>query len=239
MLSEEFLDEFRKRNPGAKLIMYQWDSNKSNPFQHLLDKFDKVYSFDFDDCKSFTPLNYQPLFYSDDIGMLAKDVLEYDFFFMGWFLQERYDAVIKFREFAIRNGFRVKIYLYMPFSSWLKEYLQGNKLDRNIVSLKKMKRTEYLSTLNKSNVMVDTSSPNQTGLAMRVVEALASGTKVLTNNYRITEDRGYDKNYVSFFDPQKPFVETSFLQRQLTYKVKNILSIEAWLKSIFMKDEEY
>lgn len=237
MLSEEFLDEFRRINPKAKLIMYQWDSNKTNPYSHLLKYFDKSCSFDFEDCKKFPQLNYIPLFYSDDVGKMIKDKndLIYDFFFMGWYFPERYIAVCKFKEFAIRNDYTLKAYLYMPLSSYIKEYINGNKLDMTIISFKHMKRGEYLNILSKTNVMVDASSPNQTGLAMRIIEALGSDTKILTNNYRIKDDvKIYDKDYISFFDANSPAIESSFLKSKVTHKIKNLLSLEEWLENVFM-----
>lgn len=236
MMPADFPESFRKLHAGAKLIMYQWDSNKTNPYSHLLKYFDKAYSFDFEDCKKFKELNYLPLFYSDDVRTLVKpsENFKYDFFFMGWHLPERYNAVIKFKQYAERNGFKIKAFLYIPVTSYIKEYLKGNKLDLNIVSLKHMSRTEYLDILNKSRVMVDASSNSQTGLAMRVIEALAAGTKVLTNNTRIKEDvKIYDKDYVSFFDEENPVVEASFFQTIPTFNIKNLLSLNEWLTDIF------
>ena len=242
MLSEDFLEKFKEINPDAKLIMYQWDSNKTNPYDHLLDYFDLAYSFDFEDCERFTKVNYLPLFYSDDIGKLIKDKnnLKYDFFFMGWYFSERYNAVMRFKEFSTKKGLKLKAFLYMPISSYIKERFNGTKLDMSVISLKHMKRNEYLDTLNKTNVMVDASSPNQTGLAMRIIEALGSGTKILTNNHRIKDDvLIYDESYISFFDANNPFIEPAFLQSKATHKIKNLLSLEDWLKSIFIQDGKY
>jgi hypothetical protein len=236
MLSKEFLDDFRKMNPNAKLIMYQWDSNKTNPYSHLLSSFDRACSFDFEDCDKYLSLNYIPLFYTDDVKIKIKDEnnLTYDFFFMGWFYPERYDAVIKFKEFALQNGYKLKAFLFMPFSSYIKERFRGNKLDMSVVSLTHMKRHEYLYLLNKTNIMVDASSPNQTGLAMRIIEALASGTKVLTNNYKIKDDlKIYNDDYIAFFDAHNPFVADNFVKSKVSRKIKNLLSIEEWLKTIF------
>jgi hypothetical protein len=236
MMPTDFLENFRQINPDAKLIMYQWDSNNTNPYSHLLKYFDKTYSFDFEDCKKFNRLNYLPLFYSDDVGELVKapENLEFDFFFMGWHMPERYKAVLKFKEYAEKNGFKIKAFLYMPVTSYIKEYLKGNKLDLTVISLKHMPRTEYLDILNKTRIMVDASSNSQTGLAMRVIEALAAKTKILTNNLRIKDDvKIYNNDYVSFFDEKNPFVEQAFLYAAPTFNIENLLSLEGWLIDIF------
>lgn len=238
-ITDEFLIEFRKLNPQAKLIMYQWDSNNSNPYTHLLGRFDKVCSFDFEDCRVFPSLKYIPLFFSDDIKTIVnnKAQAEYDFFFMGWYFPERYKAILKFKEYAAENGFKLKAFLYLPISSYIKERLKGADLDRSIVSFKSMKRRDYLNFLSETKVMVDVSSPNQTGLAMRVIEALASNTKILTNNHKIKEDPEiYSADYIAFLDEKKPAVERSFINSGLEVQTNKLLTIEEWLKRVFFNE---
>lgn len=240
MLPGEFIDEFRRRNPNARLIMYQWDSNKTNPFAGLIKSFDITWSFDFEDCKNNPGLNYLPLFFSEDILNLTrkKYVKIYDFFFMGWYLPERYEAAIRFREFCRQNNFSIKAYLYMPFTSYLKERLRGVKPDRSIVSLKHMKRKHYLDLLSQSSVVVDVSSPNQTGLAMRIIEALAANSKILTNNHHIKEDPTvYNPECVAFLDEKNPQFDRGFFSKSCTDAQKNLLSLGDWLKVIFIEPD--
>jgi len=238
-ITDEFLVEFKRLNPQSKMIMYQWDSNKTNPYAHLLDRFDHAYSFDFEDCRVFPALNYIPLFFSDDVKTIISDKKQaaYDFFFMGWFFPERYQAVVKFKEYAETNGFKLKAFLYMPLSSYIKERLKGVKLDMTIVSFKRMKRNDYLEFLKQTKVMVDVSSPNQTGLAMRVIEALASNTKILTNNHKIKDDPEiYNTDRIAFLDEKEPFVEPSFLDFKAGSANNKLLPIEEWLKRIFFSN---
>ena len=234
----EFIERFKSKNPKAVLIMYQWDSNETNPFSHLLEYFNVCYSFDFQDCSTFKRLQYLPLFYTDDIlpFVNSKEYPDYDFFFMGWFFPERYQAVLKFKQFALNNNYTIKAFLFMPFTSYVKAILKRTSIDRSIVSFKPMKRKQYLEILSKSRVMVDVSNPNQTGLAMRVVEALATNTKVLTNNYRLTEDSNiYNKAAVAFFDDHNPQLSNDFLDNNRIYTNSSVRSIEEWLKLIFAK----
>jgi hypothetical protein len=240
MLPEEFVQEFRRRNPRGRLIMYQWDSNKTNPFTGLIKCFNTVYSFDFEDCKNNPGLNYLPLFFSEDILSLAQEKRDklYDFFFMGWYLPERYEAVIRFREFCSQNNFSLKVYLYMPFTSYLKERLRGIKPDRSIVSLKHMKRENYLELLGQSSVVVDVSSPNQTGLAMRIIEALAANAKILTNNHHIKEDPTvYNPECVAFLDEKNPVIDAAFLSKKCAGAKQRLLSLGDWLKTIFYEPD--
>lgn len=237
MLSANFIYKFKKLYPEAKTIMYQWDSNKANPFSDVAVLFDRVYSFDFKDCNDLQFVKYIPLFYTDDLIPYRenKQEVEYDFFFMGWCFPERYKAVVSFREFTIVNNYKLKAFLYMPFLSYLKEVLKGNFLDRSIISFTPMSRSEYLNVLSKSKVMVDVSNPRQTGLAMRVIEALAMNVKVLTNNINLSQDKNVEKTKLfSFFDEKIVYVKEDFINDKSYTSINNhMLSLELWLKNIF------
>jgi len=234
-MPEDFLYKFKLKNPLAKLVMYQWDSERTNPFSHLISFFDFKYSFDFQDCASFSELEYLPLFYTDDVSEVNQDNIEFDFFFMGYFFAERYDAVLRFREFALKNNYSLKAFLYIPFTTYLKNIIRGKRIDRSIVSLIPMGRKEYLNCLSKSKVMVDVSNPNQTGLAMRIIEALATNTKVLTNNYRLREDtKIYNRDAISFFDDKNPTLDNNeFLDIKNNPTKDKVLPINSWLQLIF------
>jgi hypothetical protein len=236
MLSNAFVETFKRRNPAAITIMYQWDSNRAHPFSHLVESFDRVHSFDFEDCENLPALNYLPLFYTDDVKQVAMQQRphgEFDFFFLGSYFPERYAAMINFREYVEKNGWKLRAFLYIPFTYYVKERLKGVKLDRSIISLKQMPRSEYLDTLSRSRVMVDVSSPRQTGLAMRIIEAFACRTKVLTNNRRLEEDKLYTPEYVAFFDDKMPRVDKAFVTSSPQVQSIGVLSIGEWLERIF------
>lgn len=234
-MTTSFLDEFRKFNPGSKTIMYQWDSQRTNPFSHLIDSFDMVKTFDFQDCENFN-IKYIPLFYTKDVENYAQKVkvYEYDFFFMGVFFDERYEAVLKFKEFCAGNGYKLRSFLYMPFTTRVKYFLKRKTLDRSVVSFKHMERTQYLELLSKSRIMVDVSNSKQTGLAMRVIEALACQTKVATNNgFFKKDDLIRDSGMVSLFNLNDINIEQDFLDVKFKETQKITLSLEEWLKKIF------
>lgn len=242
MLPSDFIEKFKNYNSNAKTIMYQWDSNRTNPFSIVADYFDKVFSFDFEDCNNMSFIKYLPLFYTDDLNSYKenKPESEYDFFFMGWCFPERYKAVLSFRNYMITNGYKLKAFLYMPLSSYIKEMFKGNFLDRSIVSFSPMSRNEYLNILAKSKVMVDVSNPGQTGLAMRVIEALAMDIKVLTNNSNLQQDKFIGKfESISLFDENNIHIDENFAKKNALDKTSQVmLSLEEWLNTIFKKDED-
>lgn len=235
MMPVSFLEGFKKQNPDSKAIMYQWDSQRTNPFSHLIESFDIVKTFDFEDSENLK-IEYIPLFYTHDVESYRSinKSYEYDFFFMGFFFEERYEGVLKFKEFCVRNGYKLKPFLYMPFTTRVKYFLRRKKLDRSIVSFKHMDRAEYLNILSKSRIMVDVSNPRQTGLAMRVIESLACNTKVATNNVFFKKDKNIaNSGMVSLFDLNKIFIQQDFFDKDIIQNEKIVLSLEEWLKQIF------
>jgi hypothetical protein len=235
MMPMGFLKEFRINNPGSKAIMYQWDSERTNRFSHLVAAFDRVCSFDFEDCENILNVHYLPLFYIDDVREAASKLNKqkiYDFFFMGWYFPERYAAILNFREYAQKQNWKLKAFLYMPFTTYIKERLRGVKIDHSIISFRQMGRKEYLSILCSSKVMVDVSNPNQTGLAMRIIEAFACGAKVLTNNKWLMQDKLYISSNVCFFDDKSPRIEDESLLNIPASPCAGVLPIEKWLREL-------
>ena len=231
MMPAEFLIKFKTLFPNAKLLMYQWDSNRTNRFSHLVQYFDKVLSFDFKDSDDFS-LEYLPLFYTKDLIPYKKESPKvYDFFFMGTYLPERYNALVKFKE-KYENNYNIKSFIYIPKSSWIKEYLKGIKLSKKICHTVPIGREEYLSILSKTRVMVDVSNKAQTGLAMRIIEALSLGVKVATNNNYILKDPLYNINNICIFDADNPVINEDFVLKPF-YKVEYTLSIDEWINRLF------
>lgn len=186
LLTFEFLNLFSNKNPTAFKIMYQWDSEKMNPFVHLQDSFDVIYSFDFKDCSDYKTLIYLPLFYTKDIKEENSKNEMYDLFFMGWYLPERYSALIKMKNDVKGTSLRMKNFIYLPFTSFVKELFKGHFFwDNEVISFNPMTRKDYIHYLNHSRAIVDVSNKLQTGLAIRIMEAFALKKKIITNNIYI------------------------------------------------------
>lgn len=240
MIPKFFIDAFKRSNPNSKSIMYQWDSQKTNPFKHIINSFDVVQTFDVMDSKELK-IKYLPLFYTKDVEKHRRIPKEcdYDFFFMGFFFEERYDAVLKFKEFCKQNGYKLNSFLFMPFSTRVKYFFKGIKIDRTIVSFKHMNRSHYLQTLSRSRIMVDVSNPRQTGIAMRVIESLACNTNVLTNNVYFQNDDVISKSgMVYLFDFNNIFIPKDVFEPKDPQNKEIVFSLSQWLMQIFTLTDE-
>lgn len=237
-MPKSFIEVFKIKNPQAHTIMYQWDSDNNNRFLHLISCFNKVFSFDRQDACN-NDLKYLPLFYTKDIEEIKiKSIVthKYDILFFGYYIKERYDGMLKLIEFANKNDIKLKTFLYVPFSVYIKELLKGNKLDFRLINLNPLSRTAYLDLLANSQVVFDTSSLNQSGLSMRVIETIVAGKKLITSNKNITLEDFYNPKQVHLYEAEQIKNILPFLESDLLYVDSNCLSLKKWIYEIFALD---
>lgn len=237
MLPEFFLEKIKKINPNIKMIMSQWDAERENPYFHLINSFDKVFSFDYEDCKQNQKLIHRPLFFSKDVEKFKQDnqKIIYDYFFMGAYIPERYNAILKFKNFIKDRNLSAKLFVYIPFTTYVKEKIKGKKLDMEILSTTPLDRNTYLKLLSSSKVMVDVSNENQTGLAMRVIEAVGAEKKIVTSNKFIINEKFYNESTVQLFSLKDFSLDESFLKSKKVNEVDvNYYSLKNWVKEHFL-----
>jgi hypothetical protein len=97
-----------------------------------------------------------------------------------------------------------------------------------------MKETDLLNYYKRSDIIVDINNVNQTGLSMRVIEAIGCGKKILTTNNNIFECISLPKEYVSIIN-QNFEIDINFISQRTIQSALNIQSlyIENWLDTIF------
>lgn len=241
MMPPSFIVALKANLPNINTIMYQWDSDKSNPYSHLIPYFDRVLSFDSFDCATIKSISYLPLFYSNEIKNIRVNIQsydnQYDFFFIGWYMPERYKALMAFKQFCEDNNYRIKEYIYIHFTSYIKEKLKGVTLDKSVLFFKPLKRKQYLNIISKSKALVDVSSVNQSGLAIRIIEALGAGKKVVTNNAKVKLDLLYSEEFIALIDAEKPYISPTFFDNVDTTKnnlkiIENYY-IDNWIDCLF------
>ncbi len=236
-----FVKTIKKKNPGIKCIMYQWDANTNSPFINLPEKhnvlpeFEKIFSFDFKDVEEHRFLKYSPTFHTDEFLKLANSNHQkctYDFFYFGSYLPERYAGLLKFREFAEAGGHKLKTHFYMSYRYYQIEKLKGTVLDKSVINFKPMTRQEYLDLFMQSKAIVDVSNAKQTGLAMRVIDAIGAGKKVLTTNGWIVKEPSYNTKQIQIIDIDNITIPEGFLEEKLEF-LKPDYTIDHFLTIIF------
>ncbi|WP_231427169.1 hypothetical protein [Pedobacter sp. Leaf250] len=239
-----FVKKIKEINPGIKTIYYQWDSNTNSPFMNqeqkynVLAEFDAKFSFDYKDVQDYPELSYSPTFYTDEImamGEHPSNTIKFDLFYFGSYLPERYTGLLKFMEFAKANDYILKSHFYMPIRYYIIERLKGTKIDLKLIKFNKMSREEYILNLSRSKTIIDVSNAKQSGMAMRVLDALGSGKKVITTNQWVKNDPSYDPNQIAIIDISAIKLPINFIEDKTILSLKKEFTMNKWIERIFIK----
>ncbi|WP_316763075.1 hypothetical protein [Pedobacter aquatilis] len=230
-----FIKKIKAKNPNIECIMYQWDSNKNDPYYHLIDYFDKVYTFDYKDYKEQEKLRFLQLFYTEDIDKINKKEdapVKYTFFCLSAFTLSRYQAILSFTDFCDKNNFKLKSYCYIPYKTYIKyKYLKRIPLDKNLLSFKSLPRNQYLEFLENSAIVVDFNHANQTGLSMRVIETYGARKKIFTTNLSILDNPIFSPSWVQTLDLER--IEMPIYAGDINLEDMEDLSFDTWVKVLF------
>lgn len=235
-IPKEFIFCIRKNNPQIKCIMYQWDSNLNNPYFQNCEYFDKVFSFDYFDVNANSKIEYLPLFFTDEILTLKYSNPTIDLLFVSSYFPDRYEKLFKIEDFAIRNNLSFYFYMFIPKSTYVKEFVFGRVKNRKYLNFKTLKREIYIDCLKKSKVIIDYSHPQQTGLSMRIIEAIGAQKSIFTNNPNISKEDVYNTEKVLIIDFDNFIIPDGFIGNTINKTYNNLFQnyyIENWLSKIF------
>lgn len=232
-MPQEFVSLFRDKNPAAKCIMYQWDSEKANPYIHLRDLFDWIMTFDVKDAETYH-LKLLHLFYHDGYRKIADSrqgkEYEYDFIYTSSFKKERYEALIDLEKRL--QGFRFYHFIYQPLRSYVIQRLSGYPIRRELISFTPMAEQEMLNLLSRTRCVIDVTPSIQTGMPIRILEALGAHVPILTTNEFAQNFLG-KKSFIQKLSDTTDFGK--FLQTCHTDSFDGVenFSIDEWLYNIF------
>lgn len=238
-----FLSRLRVLNPQATFILYMWDSifYKKRTVDHLA-SFDRLFSFDQDDCEKYPMLKFRPLFFLNEYKDVAQCCdYEYDFSFIGTAHSDRYALIQK-----IQNQLKdmcLKSYWYLYLQDW--KLFFWNKLTNSAFIKAQLhdfrytplSKDEVLEIVRKSKVVIDIQHPKQVGLTMRTIEMLGAQRKLVTTNASIRNYDFFQEDNILVIDRKKPQITESFVRKDYKILDDNIYfkySLDGWLEDIFM-----
>jgi len=193
-----FLVNLRRANPSARFVFYAWDALKNeNNCLEVLDCFDELFSFDWEDATSRREFTYLPLFYTAEFEPPPAGEIQrrYQLSFVGTLHTDRYAFVKKL--FEGRSGtfsfFHVQARWYFAVAKYLTR--EHRTARWNDVSFHKLNRQRVAEIFRDSVAVLDIPRHGQSGLTIRTFEVLASGSVLVTTNPAITRE--------PFFDPSR------------------------------------
>jgi len=241
-ISPVIVKKLRHSHPEARIIMYYWDSMANNHnAKGLLSCFDKVLSFDKEDCKKMN-LEHLPLFYIPQYAEIAKKGVKqkYDMMFAGTTHSERYEFVNGIANQITRQGGKCFIWFYFPNKlNFYKlkidnlRFLHAKIKSFNFTPMSRDKLLEYYAV---SRIQIDMQHPKQTGLTMRTIETLGAKKKLITTNPYVKEYDFYRPENILVVDRFNPLIPKEFIDtpwQEIPENIYNKYSISSWLNTIF------
>lgn len=241
-----FLENFRGRNPNAKMIFYSYDSVKEYPkFHQLYSYFDLNFTFEPKDALKYN-LHFRPLFFLNEYAQHEKsDQRKHDLVFIGSAHTDRYLIGQKVRELCDELQLRSYFYYYAPGKTTfiLKKIFDKNlqKFDRKKLSFKKLSHQEIADIYRDSFAVLDINKPFQNGLSMRTFEALASGKKLLTTNSDIKNYPFYNSENIHILERNDLKIKADFFQtpfQKINSEILERMSLDSWISCLFEKPQD-
>lgn len=236
IITEEFLNKVKQKNPNAKFIMYQWDSMQNNSYDKLIKYFDKTFTFDMLDAKKLN-IKYLPLFYiSKYENIKLKQNRKYDLVFCGSYHGNRLEIIKSVSDECKKLNLNKKLYLYIPKTILIKRIFTSQiKLsDLQYLSTKSVNDDYIIDLYSNTKAVLDIENINQNGLTIRTFEVLGSGLKLITTNKNIVDDEIYDSQNIYFLNRNQINLKLSFFkeislkkQEYIDYNLKN------WIQNVF------
>ena len=231
----------KKLQPGARFILYMWDSfeNKENSYS-LVDFFDKKVTFDKQDSEYYG-MQFLPLFYIDLYSNLEiKKTYEYDICFIGTAHSDRYEIGKSLEKMGEQYNLKVFTYFYLPsvVIFWIRKlFLHKYKYGRiGDFSFLPLTQKQIADIFENSKVILDINHPLQSGLTSRTLETLGAKRKLITTNQNVVNYDFYNNQNVYVFDRNNPKLERAFFTsdfKQLDDPVYAKYSLHSWLINLF------
>ena len=241
-ISDIIIERLRNIHPEAKIIMYYWDSIANNHnAKGMLKCFDKVLSFDKNDCRDFG-LEFLPLFYIPQYEEVSRKDVEqkYDLMFAGTVHSERYEYVNTIVKQVRKVGGKCFTWFYFPSKVNFYKLKWDNPKFRSAnikdFQFSPMPREQLLDYYAASRIQIDMQHPKQTGLTMRTIETLGAKKKLITTNLDVKNYDFYRPDNILIVDRENPQITKEFVEApwsDIPEEIYKKYSISSWLNTIF------
>ena len=181
----EVLQEFRKKFPFAKKILYLWDSVAHIKIIHKkFAYFDKIFSFDKDDVKKYKFLEYAYWGYTKEFEISGNSAPEYDLSFIGTLHSVRPAVLSKIEKQCHALGLSFYQFLYLPhpvvflYNKLTNKNFKGVKYTR--LHRKPLSTEETIQIYKNSRAILEIENSRQSGATTRLGETLGMQKKLVT-----------------------------------------------------------
>ncbi|HBO74403.1 MAG TPA: lipopolysaccharide biosynthesis protein [Marinilabiliales bacterium] len=223
----------------AKFVLYLWDSIENNKNPKIFNYFDRILSFDRQDCTNNTGFIFRPLFYIDyfkKIGEEKKQIFHFDFSFIGTVHSDRYFILKDIIKNCNNSETSFKVIMYLPSKLlfWFRKITEKrfSKVPYSDIEFNSIPFKEVTECFRFSKAIIDIQHPKQTGLTMRTIETLGAKKKLITTNKTVTEYDFYNSDNIHIMERDSPNIPLDFLiseYKELPDYIYKKYSIDGWI----------
>ena len=231
-IQKDTLNELKYLFPNAEFILYLWDDIARNTnYFNIYKAFDKIYSFDKEDCIKYN-LEHLPLFFSNEY-IYNNQKKTTQLFTSCSEHSDRIKIIDLFCHYCKNNNIKYKFRVVRSKFSFIKNYLLDKLRKRDYVTFKSISREQNANAMKSAFAVLDIEHSSQNGLSMRIFEALASKCKIITTNEKIKEYDFYSPQNIIIYDRNKEikipqeFWETPF--DEMTVKNIHKYNVSEWI----------
>lgn len=216
-ISNEIYNNIRINNKRAIFILYIWDDIKGLfKFSHYK-YFDKVFSYNIEDCSRYG-FRYLSIF-TEHREIEKIENRKYDISIVATANKQRIKMAKRLYN-KYKDKYNFYIYFYSPDSKF--EFFAHKE---------PMNFQQYMSILAESKATLEVVRHKQKGPTTRNFDALETGTKIITNNKHITKYDFCDSNI--FIINRKCSIPFCFLNEKYNQINYNPVYINKWIQEIF------
>lgn len=230
---KSILELFKESNPNAECILYQYDTLKRYPhIIDLFDLFDRIYSFDIEDCKQYN-LILRPLFFVDTEK--NNTFIKYDISSVASYYPERLQMIQKLKKQCRKDNIKCYFFIYLYWKSFVKNFVRLYK-SFYYISLRSLSKEKMLAILDETKAILDVPIQNQDGLTMRTLEVIGKEKKLITTNSSIIKYNFYNSNNIFLLKESNMSDVKRFLATEIQSIDKEILdkySLSFFCKVVF------
>ena len=223
LLNDEILNLLRSKTDN--FIAYYWDSVSFFCRKALIKGvFNKVYSFDTEDCKKYGFNQLTNFYYFDKIPATVNNnvycLLSND---------KRTPIVEKIGKYLSEKG----------IANTLKVFCNKPAATQYVLPIHRV--IPYQIMLNEiaaSAILLEIQKEEQRGLTFRPFEALGLSKKLITNNKRIKEYDFYDANNICIIDNEDISIPADFFTtpyKQINEAIKRKYHLDNWIETLFIQ----
>lgn len=187
-----FVNNLKQKYINSKHIIYLTDVHKARRlnYKFLKETYDDFYIFDKNIAKELC-INYYPLFYSKRQNVVQTENKKSDIAFVGQ-AKDRYTEIIKIYEKLTSNGLKCNFYL-------IGVHEEKQKYKESITYGSFISSDEAFEYTNNSKCILEIQVGDCNSFSNRVMEAVATNKKILTNNIHLKNFKYYDEKYIQIY----------------------------------------